>query len=274
MVLTASNYYSREANMAYMSASQLKSFRRCEAAALAELNGEYSPTPTKALLLGSFVDAYFSGELNEFIEAHPEIRKKDGTLTKDFEKAWADAVRLDSDELAHALLAGRHQVIKTGTIAGVPFKCKIDSLLTPAQVKAICSRFPAVKRLVPFGGGMIVDLKYMGSIQSVWNEETQCRISYIQYWGYDIQGAIYQKLEGTAAPFILVGATKEAETNIFAHWVPDADLDGAMADVETLAPRYQSIKEGLIVPTRCGKCPYCRRTHHLTDITFAQIDYE
>ncbi len=274
MKLTPSNYYSKEANMAYMSNSQFKSFRRCEAAALAELNGDYTPPGSKALLLGSFVDAYFSGELNEFMEAHPEIRKRDGTLSKDFVKAWSAAVRLDSDELAHLLLSGRHQVIKTGKIAGVPFKCKMDSYLTVAQVKWICKRFPSVQRLVPFGGRMIVDLKYMGSIQSVWNDETQCRISYIQYWGYDVQGAIYQRLAGGAPPFVLVGATKDEETNIFAHWIPDADLEQAMADVEALAPRYQAIKDGLIVPTRCGKCPYCLRTHHLTDITFAQIGYE
>ena len=43
MILTAENYYSQEANLAYMSASQFKAFDRCEAAALAELGGSISP---------------------------------------------------------------------------------------------------------------------------------------------------------------------------------------------------------------------------------------
>ena len=33
--LTAENYYSPEANMRFMSASQFKAFRKCEAAAMA-----------------------------------------------------------------------------------------------------------------------------------------------------------------------------------------------------------------------------------------------
>ena len=40
MKLTHENYYSPEANQAYMSVSQFKAFDRCEAAALAELRGE------------------------------------------------------------------------------------------------------------------------------------------------------------------------------------------------------------------------------------------
>lgn len=37
MTLTEGNYFSSEAQAAYMSASQFKAFERCEAAALAEL---------------------------------------------------------------------------------------------------------------------------------------------------------------------------------------------------------------------------------------------
>ena len=48
MKLTQANYYSREANEAYMSASQYKSFARCEAAAMAELRGEWSRGSTQA----------------------------------------------------------------------------------------------------------------------------------------------------------------------------------------------------------------------------------
>lgn len=272
--ITQTNYYSREANWFYLSNSQFKAFRKCEAAAMAELRGDYTPTPTKALLLGSFVDAYFSGEFNAWTAAHPEIRKKNGEFYEDFNRAFEACQRLDSEPLIHALLSGRHQVVKTGRIAGVPFKCKVDSLLSADQVRKLCEKFPEVKKLVPFGGQIIVDLKYMGSLDSVWNDETQCRISFAQYWGYDIQGAIYQKLVRREAPFVLTGITKETHPRIFAIYIPDGDLQNAMADVEALAPRYQAIKTGRIAATRCGHCPYCRATERLTTISPLQVEYE
>ena len=40
--LTAENYYSREANQAYFSASQIKAFLECESRTMAELRGEYA----------------------------------------------------------------------------------------------------------------------------------------------------------------------------------------------------------------------------------------
>ena len=264
--LTADNYYSREANMAYMSTSQYKAFRKCEAAALAELRGEYERPTTAALLVGSYVDAYFSGELEQFKAEHPEMYKKDGTLKADFEKAQAICERLDRDELARMLLAGKHQAIKTGTIAGVPYKAKFDSLLTSRQVEAICKKYPEIRELVPLGGPMIVDLKCMKDFEPVWDEHAQEKVSFIEFWGYDTQGAIYQHLDGRQAPFVIVGATKEAETDIDAFYIPDEDLAFAFAEVEALSPRYAAIKRGEIEPEGCGKCAYCRGTKRLLGV--------
>ena len=72
-MVTAENYFSPEMNMAYMGATQFKAFDRCEAAALAELRGEYAPAASMAMLIGSYVDAYFSGELPVFQAQHPGI---------------------------------------------------------------------------------------------------------------------------------------------------------------------------------------------------------
>lgn len=264
--LTADNYYSDEANWAYMSCSQYKNFKRCESAALAELRGEWNRPSTAALLVGSYVDAYFSNELEQFKAEHPEIFKKDGTLKADFEKAHAICERLDQDELARLLLSGRHQIIKTGKIAGVAYKAKYDSLLTARQVEAICKQFPEIRSLVPFGGAMIVDLKCMKDFEPIWDEDAGERVSFIEYWGYDIQGAIYQKLDGRHAPFVIVGATKEAATDIDAFYVPDEDLAFSLSEVEALSPRYDAIKRGEIEPEGCGKCAYCRNTKRLSGI--------
>ena len=264
--LTDDNYYSQEANWAYMSASQFKAFRKCEAAALAELKGEWGRKESLALLVGSYVDAYFSNELEQFCADHPEIYKKDGTLKADFEKAHAICERLNSDELARLLLSGKHQAIKTGKIAGVDYKAKYDSLLTARQVEAICKKFPEIRNLVPFGGPMIVDLKCMKDFEPIWDEDAGERVSFMEYWGYDIQGAIYQKLDGRLAPFVIVGATKEAETNIDAFYIPDEDLAFSLSEVEALSPRYAAIKRGEIEPEGCGKCAYCRNTKRLSGI--------
>ncbi len=264
--LTNENYFSPEANWQYMSASQFKAFHKCEAAAMAELRGEWNRKDSTALLVGSYVDAYFSDELDKFKSEHPELFKKDGELKAEFRNAHIIAERLEEDELARLLLRGKHQIIKTGKINGVLYKAKFDSLLTSKQVENICNRFPQIKSLVPFGGAMIVDLKCMKDFKSMWDEEEQDRITFVEYWGYDIQGAIYQNLDKRNCPFVIVAVTKEAEPDIAAIHIPDQDLEFSLRDVEEYSPRYAAIKRGEIEPTGCGKCDYCRSVKKLSTI--------
>ena len=264
--LTAENYFSPEADNEYMSASQFKSFRKCEAAALAELHGEWGKKDTTALRVGSYVDSYFSGELEQFKADHPEMFKRDGTLKAEFAHAHKVAERIERDELARLLMSGKHQIIKTGKIGGVWFKTKSDSLLTARQVEAICKKFPQIIELVPFGGGMIVDLKYMKDFADIWDEELREKVNFVEFWGYDIQGAIYQKIDNRMLPFVILAATKEAEPDIEAMYIPDDDLAFALSEVEALAPRYDAIKRGEIDPVGCGKCAYCRSKKRLSVI--------
>ena len=264
--LTEANYYSPEADMEYMSASQFKAFRKCPAAAMAELRGEWGKKDTLALRVGSYVDAYFSGELDQYKAEHPEMFKKDGTLKADFAHAHKVAERLERDDLARMLLSGRHQVIKTGKIGGVWYKTKSDSLLTATQVEAICKRFPSVRELVPFGGAMIVDLKYMKDFNDIWDEDAGCKVTFAEYWGYDIQGAIYQSIDKRSAPFVIIGATKEAEPNIEAMYIPDEDLSYSFSEVEALSPEFDAMKRGEKEAVGCGHCAYCRSVKRLTGI--------
>ena len=70
--LTADNYYSDEANREYLSVSQFKDFvgtygrMGCEEMALAKIRGEYKTEPSNAMMIGSYVDSYYEGTLNEF----------------------------------------------------------------------------------------------------------------------------------------------------------------------------------------------------------------
>lgn len=265
-IVTAENYFSPEIQMAYMGTSQFKAFDRCEAAALAELRGEYKPTSSTALLVGGYVDAYFSGDLPLYQARHPGLFKRDGSLKAEYVHAQDVISRMESDELYMLLMSGRKQVIRTGEIAGVPFKIKIDSLLDVGICREIARKFPDAASVFPFCDGAIVDQKVMRDMADVWSEEEHCRISFVEAWGYDFQGAIYQAVEGHMLPFILAAGTKEASPDLAALYIPDADLAARLAEVEERAPRYQAIKEGRERPRRCERCDYCKATKKLTAI--------
>ncbi len=268
-VVTNDNYFSAECNMAYMGSSQFKAFQRCEAAALAEARGDYNTEPTSAMLVGSYVDAYFSGEMPVFRDQHPEIFKRDGNLKSEYLHANDIISRMESDELYMMLMSGKKQEIRVGYIAGVPFKIKIDSLLPADTCAAIAQRFPECRDALGMLDGCIVDQKVMRDMTPVWNEEFDGKVSFVEGWGYDLQGAIYQAIEGNMLPFVLAVGTKEDVPDLAAIHIPDKDLDAKLHEVEDLAPRYQAIKEGRIAPTSCGKCPYCRAQKKLSRF----IDY-
>ena len=116
MKLTDDNYFSQEANMEYFGASQFKSFLKCEAEALAELRGEIERPASKALMIGSYVDAHFAGEMEQFTENHPEIfNSRTGELKADYRQADKLIARAEKDEMFMDYMSGDKQVIMTGT---------------------------------------------------------------------------------------------------------------------------------------------------------------
>lgn len=264
--VTRENYFSPEIQMAYMSASQFKDFSRCEAAALARLRGEFPEPETTALMVGSYVDAVFAEEIDAFRESHPGLFKRDGALKADFLRAEEIVERMQKDPLYMMLMSGKKQVIRTGEIAGVPFKIKIDSLLSEETCRVIARHFPGARTALGFCDGAIVDQKVMKDTEDIWDPDTHTRIPFAAAWGYDIQGAIYQAIECHMLPFILAVGTKQSPPALEAVYIPDQDLAAKLAEVEDRAPRYQAIKEGRIPPDRCGKCAYCRSTRKLDKI--------
>ena len=255
MELNNENYFSPEANLEYMSASQFKDFMKCEKDAIAKIIGETVEEPSKAMLVGSYVDAYFSGEMDEFKVKNPQIFKKDGTLLKDFEKANEIITAIESDELLMQYLNGKHQVIMTGEINGVKFKIKVDSLLPDC----------------------IVDQKIMSSIQElIWVEKDgrNVKVDFVEAFGYDIQGAIYQEIvrqnTGKKLPFVLAVTTKEENPDKALIEIDQYYLDKALKLVQELAPHYDLVKQGVVKPVGCGKCPSCRIGLKVTGI----VSYE
>lgn len=248
MKLTESNYFSREAEQMYMGSTQFKNFMKCEAAALARINGTFSEPQSTAMLVGSYVDAHFSGTLAQFKVDHPEIFKRDGTLKAEFSGANQIIDFIEDDPLMMEYLQGEKQTIMTGEIAGVPFKVKFDAYI------------PGVR---------IVDQKIMRDFKPVWDEESGTKKNFIEAWGYDIQAAIYQTVEGNKLPFIINAATKENVPDKALLLIPQDVIDMKLEEIESLAPRFAAIKAGLEEPTACGKCTYCKSVKKLTKI----IDY-
>ena len=254
--------------MTYMGATQFKSFQKCEAATLAELRGEWKTKKTAALLVGGYVDAYFSGEIEQFKTENPEIfsSRYPYGLKSEYKQADKIIERMESDRLYMLLMSGKKQVIRTGFIAGVPFKIKIDCLLNADTCKIILEQFPDTAPALGMCDGAIVDQKLMADFKSIWSAEEFERLHFIDYWGYDTQGAIYQEIEGNMLPFIINAGTKEDTPDLCAFYSPDEQLSSKLAEVEDLAPIYQAIKDGKIEPTRCEECEYCRSTRRLSKI--------
>jgi hypothetical protein len=233
MILTAENYYSTEANWEYMSCSQYKSFMACEAATIAELMGEYKKPLTKAMLVGSFVDAYFEGTLKEFMENHYDLYTKKNALRSEFQKANEIIGRVKKDPSFMKFLSGEKQRIFTAKMFGVDWKIKIDS-----YCPSIC----------------ITDLKV------VWDFRSMIR------WRYDIQGAIYQKvvdlITGETLPFYLAAATRERVVNFDIFQITQDVLDYALSEVEVNIPHIMDVKNKVVEATYCGMCDYCKSIKH------------
>lgn len=222
-------YYSQEANRTFFSVSQYKDFTKCEAAALARIRGEYNPPPTRAMLVGSFVDAWAEGTLDLFQHDNPAIFTRKSGLRAEFRKANEVIGRIKSDPLFMRFMSGEKQKILTFKMFGAPWKMKMDSFS-----EGIC----------------ITDLKVVQNFRA------------LPLWRYDVQGAVYQKgaeLRGYGRlPFYLAVATKERVPDLDIFQIPQSTLDMALREVEGNMPRFIAVKAGLEEPHYCGVCDYCK----------------
>lgn len=167
--LTAENYYGQQANIDYYSVSQIKSFLDCPTKAMAELDGTHQHEMSNAMLIGSYVDSYFSGELKQFTISHPEIfNSRTGELKVDFKIANEVIEKFEHDPIAYSIItSGNTQKIATGKIAGFPFKAKLDFWLTKTAVRRIAKKHPGMSELL-FAEGAIVDMKVMRDFEPIY----------------------------------------------------------------------------------------------------------
>lgn len=243
--LTNASYYTPEANQLFFSVSQVKDFLKCEAYAMAKISGEWVEPPTPAMLIGSYVDSYFEGTLEEFTAAHPEIFKKDGTLKSDFVKAEEIIKKINNSELFMKCMSGEKQVIMTGNVFEVPWKIKIDSYI-PHQA--------------------IVDLKVVAKLRDI-SYKNGFKQSFIEKWGYDLQLGIYQEVvkqnTGEVLDCIIAGVDKQEYSDIDCILIPNEQLEFARNQLRWKMERIINVKNHNEEPKRCGICDYCRATKKL-----------
>jgi predicted nucleic-acid-binding Zn-ribbon protein len=248
-ILTKDNYFSREANEIYMSVSQFKSFvpelGGCEAAAMAKIKGEWDPEEKDALLFGKAVHAWNDGALAEFKRNHPDLYKKDGTVYAKFAGIEDCIEALKNDPVCMVALEGEKERIFTAHMFGVPWKIMIDSY-NPNH-------------------GMFSDLKVMKSLYDrYWSKAAGCYVNFVEYYGYDIQMAVYTEVERLATgraerldPHI-VPVTKETPPDkiVLKGFLPVVDKH--LAYVGGKMPRIIDVKYNGAEPIMCGRCEYCR----------------
>lgn len=267
-MLNDNNYFSTEMNKKYMSVSQYKNFsgcyafEGCEEKALASLNGEYKMEPTIAMLIGSYVDAYFEGTLEKFKAENIEYDDKGkivsnvftqkGELRSQFSHANYIIERAERDRFFMAAMDGDKQVIMTGDLFGVEWKIKIDS--------------------INLENGYFTDLKVVQDISKGFWVKDMYTMGFVEYWGYITQMAVYQKIieinTGEVLTPYIAAIDKQKEPDLVVVMIPQPRLDDALREIEGNLPRILDIKNGLIEPDRCEKCDYCKKTKVLTEAIY------
>jgi len=93
-------------------------------------------------------------------------------------------------------------------------------------------------------------------------------MDFVQYWGYDLQGAAYQEIvrqnTGETLPFYIAAASKEGETDIEIIHIDSAHLKTKLIEIEQNIPKILMLKNREVEPIRCELCDYCKHTKILT----------
>ena len=272
MILTAENYFSPEANWEYMSNSQFGDFDKCEAKAMAKLNGEWETETPAVMIQGSYVHAWNEGKLEQFKARHPELYKNDGNLYAKYENMNGIIEVIENDPKFMEALSGEKEKIFTTEMFGCKWKIMIDSYLKEKR------RWGDLKVLAALSGKQF----------KVYNEEFNVYQNVFEAYGYYRQVAIYSEVERLFnkrdvyfEPFLAI-ATKEKYTDkAIVSFICDmygtkaTDLYQSLVEfiqlelkyVSEKMPRILKVKAGEIKPMRCEVCDYCKSTKMLTGTT-------
>ncbi len=268
-ILTDENYYSREADIHYMSCSQYQAFEKCEAAAIAKLRGLWEPQEmSDALFQGQYFHSYFESPqaFETFCEQHfDRIFKTKTTKTKGTEVVgkYAPFERLDemikvveNDRFLSRILAweGENELPMTGMVGGIPWRMKMDKYC------------PSSRR--------IIDYKTSANLRELYyNVRTKERQTFVEEFGYLMRAAVYGEIErqnrqeSTFPSFLIIGVSKQSPPDKEVILLDDdTRWEYELEVVKSRIPHIQRLKEGVENPRRCGMCEYCRATKEIRRI--------
>ena len=246
MILTQDNYFSVEADKEYMSVSQFKNFKLCEAKAMYDLENDFQEEK-QAFLEGQLFEALVSGDAQLFMAKHPEIISTRGAtagqIKSEFKKIINAAEKFNSQNFFRNIIDKcEKQVILTGEINGIKVKCALD--------------------LFDKETNSIYDIKCMKDFKEQWNKEEKAYVPWFYHWGYVLQLAVYREIVrqnfGEPKEIGLISATKEDIPDIEALSFSSELLDLELENFKLKIKRYDNIKKGKIAPIQCNCCDYCK----------------
>lgn len=248
MNLNLDNYYSVEANKEYMSVSQFKNFKLCEAKAMYDLENDFQEKK-QSFLEGQLFEALVTGDKDLFMAKHSEeiiskTGKTAGQLKANFKKVFSAAEKFNQQDFFKNIVNKcEKQVILTGEIEGVKVKCALD--------------------LFDKDTNSIYDIKCMGNFDDQWNKSEKKYVPWYYNWGYVLQLAVYREIVkqnfGEPKEIGLLAATKEEIPDIAAKSFSFDLLDIELEEFKNNIKRYDNIKKGIETPVACSECDYCKK---------------
>lgn len=283
-VLTDENYYTPEADMEYMSCSQFQGFDECEAKQLAKLQKRWVDESKEAFLVGNFFHSYFEGA-----EAHEKFCREnvndiyskssfkkfiDGKGSLELLAPYQKAVQMiqvaekDPTIMRFINMEGRNEIFMTGKIFNIPWRMKMDKYIPDKR--------------------FIIDYKTVANIwETSYDPIKGERVTFVEAYGYMFRAAAYSMIEVQNAldmdwntsynnlqngdirlpDFMLICLSKQD--------YPDKEIirlnhrQAYIYELERIRDKlihYNRIKEGSVIPQRCGKCDYCRATKQIQKI--------
>lgn len=296
-VLTKENYYSQEADLRYMSFHQYLSFaggmivEGCEERAMKMLAREWIEPTTTAMLVGSYVDSYFEGTLDEFKKDHPECFAVSlqytlpfSEMAEQYPSLFTRNGRLKAEWTKERLKAKYPHLLREELTLKAIYQQADKMIARCEQDEYFMKTLSGEKqRIMTFywegcewrmkmdsylPHQAIVDLKTCADIHKAWRVRDYGYTSFIEAYAYDEQLALYQKgveiVTGEKLPCYISAVTKSDNPEIAVINIDQMSLDSALDRIKMNMPSVLAVKNGEALPTRCERCDYCKATHVIT----------
>lgn len=252
MFLDHTNYFSKEADMEYMSVSQFKLFQECEAKALATIKGQEDAISKDSFLEGQLFEELVAGDAKLFMAQHPELISTRGAtagqLKSAYSKVLVSAEKFNSQQFFRNIIEKcEKQIVLIGEFCDIKVKCKLD--------------------LFDKKTNSIYDIKCMKDFKETWDKSEKCYKPWYYTYNYVLQLAVYREIVrqnfGEPEEIGLIAATKEDIPDIDAKSFSSDLLDLELEKFKNNIVRYNDIKQGKINPNYCGCCDYCKKIKNI-----------